>query len=264
MVVGNLGLGPGDHAEQGGLAHVGEAHQPHVRQQLQLQQHLPDLPRQARLGEPGALAGGGGEVLVAPAAVAPPGQHEVLPAGHIADDLLCLQIPHHRAPGYAYDQITAVLAGAPLALALPAVFGGVFPLVAEVHQGGHMGVHPQNNVPAPAAVPAVGTAGGHVFLPVEGHGPAAAVPGPDGDPGGVDKLIVGHVALLLCVDQPQIPAKKRRTFSRSASSGWPLLVPPTSLNGPKVLKPLQQNSPATIADLSAAAAAMDFALPRPA
>ena len=34
MVVGNLGTGVGGDGEQGGFAHVGEAHQTHIRQQL--------------------------------------------------------------------------------------------------------------------------------------------------------------------------------------------------------------------------------------
>ena len=36
VVVGDLGVRLADHAEQRGLTHVGEAHQSHVRQQLQL------------------------------------------------------------------------------------------------------------------------------------------------------------------------------------------------------------------------------------
>ena len=134
-------------------------------------------------------------MLVPPAAVAPPGQHEVLLAGHVADDLAGLQVAHHGAFGHPDHQVVPVLAGAPLALAVPAVFGGVFALVAEIHQGGHVGVHPQNDVPAAPAVPAVGAAGGHVLLPVEGHRAAAARSRPDGDAGGIDKLI-GHRDLL--------------------------------------------------------------------
>ncbi len=58
-----------------------------------------------------------------------------------------------------------------------------------------MGVHPQDDVPAAPSVSAVGAAGGHVLLPVEGHRPAAAGARPNGDAGGVDKLI-GHMGLL--------------------------------------------------------------------
>ena len=72
MVVGDLGIGPADHAEEGGFAHIGEAHQTHVRQELQLQRHLHALSGQAALGEAGRLPGGGGEMGIAPAALAAP------------------------------------------------------------------------------------------------------------------------------------------------------------------------------------------------
>ena len=40
MIVGNLGFGRTDHADQSGFAHIGEADQTHVGDQLQLQAHL--------------------------------------------------------------------------------------------------------------------------------------------------------------------------------------------------------------------------------
>ena len=97
------------------------------------------------------------------------------------------------ALGDADDQIVPVLAGAALALAVRAVFRRIFALVAKVHQGGHMGVGAEDNIPSPAAVPAVGAAGGHVLLPVEGHTAVPAVPRADSDFRGVYKLI-GHRA----------------------------------------------------------------------
>ena len=54
-----------------------------------------------------------------------------------------------------------------------------------------MGVHPQDDIAPPAAVAAVGAAGGHILLPVEGDGAVAAAARPDRDAGGVNKL-VGH------------------------------------------------------------------------
>ena len=185
VVVGNLGPRLGHHGEQRGLAHVGETHQPHVGQQLELQHHLALLAGEPRLGKPGHLAGGGGKVLVAPAAVAPPGQHKGLGRGHVADDLIGVGVPYHGAQGHLDDQILPILAGAALALAVHAVARSVFALVAEVHQGGHMAVHLEEDVSSPASVAAVGPAGGHVLLPVEGHGPVAAVAGLDGDFGGI-------------------------------------------------------------------------------
>jgi len=187
MVVGDLGPGLAHHREEGGLAHIGEAHQAHVGQQLELQNHLPLLARQARLGKAGHLPGGGGEVLVAPAPVPTPGQYKAVGLGHVADNLARLRVPHHRAAGDLDDQILPVLARAALALAVHAVGGHILALIAEVHQGGHMLVDLQNHAAAPAAVAAVGAARGHVLLPVEGHRAVAAAARLDGDAGGIYK-----------------------------------------------------------------------------
>ena len=195
VVVGDLGPGLAYHAQQGGLAHVGEAHQAHVGQELELQDHVPALAGQARLGEAGHLPGGGGEVLVAPAAVAAAGQHEAVGLGHVADDLLRLGVPHHRAPGNLDDQILPVLAGAALALAVHAVGRHVLALVPEVHQGGHVLVDLQNHAAPPAAVAAVGAAGGHVLLPVEGHRAVAAIARLHRDAGGIHKGCCHRVLL---------------------------------------------------------------------
>ena len=166
VVVGDLGLGPAHHAEEGGLAHVGKAHQPHVGQQLQLQNDLPGLAGVARLGEAGHLTGGGGEVLVAPAPPAALTEDEGLVPGDVLDDLLGLRVPDDGAPGDLQDQIGPVLAGAALAGAVHAVFRHILALIAEVHEGGHVVVGHHHHVAAPAAVAPVGAAGRHVLLPV--------------------------------------------------------------------------------------------------
>ena len=194
VVVGDLGLGPGNHAEQGGLAHVGEAHQPHVRQQLQLQHHVPALSGQAGLGEPGHLTGGGGEVLVAPAPPAPPAQDEPVGLGHVLNDLLGFGVPDNCAPGDTDDQVLPVPAGTPLARAVGPAARRVCALVAKIHQGGHMVVDLHHDVAAPAAV-------APVFLPVEGHHAVAPVPGADGDLRCIYKgcCHVGHLlTVMIC------------------------------------------------------------------
>ena len=187
VVVGDLGLCLGDHGQQGGLAHIGEAYQAHVRQQLQLQDHVVGLAGQARLGKTGHLPGGGGEVAVAPAAPAASAEDVGLTAGHVLHDLIGLRVPHQGAPGDLDDEVLAVLAGLAGPLAVGAVAGHILALVAEIHQGGHVVVHLQNDGAAPAAVTAVRSAGGHVFLPVEGDGAVAAAPRPDGDPSLIDE-----------------------------------------------------------------------------
>ena len=195
VVVRDLGLGLGDHAEEGGLAHVGEADEAHVRKELQLQDDIVALAGEARLGEAGDLAGGGGEMHIAPAAPASLTEDVGLGGGHILDDLAGLGVPHQGAPGDPDHEVLAVLAGFPGALAVHAVGGHVFALVAEVHQGGHVVIHLQDDAAAPAAVAAVRAAGGHVFLPVEGHDAVTAVAGLHGDPGLVDERAC-HIRIL--------------------------------------------------------------------
>ena len=197
VVVGDLGVGPADHAEEGGLAHVGEADEAHVRQQLQLQHHVVALAGQAALGEAGGLTGGGGEVGVAPAALAPPAEDIGLVAGHVLDNLVGLGVPDQGAPGDADGEGLAVLAALALAGAVHPLFRRIFALVAEVHQGGQVVVHLEDDVAAAAAVAAVGTAGSDIFFPVEGDAAVAAVPGPDRDPGLVNKCC-RHTGSFLC------------------------------------------------------------------
>jgi len=105
-------------------------------------------------------------------------------------------VPDHGAQGDLDDQVLPIPAGAALAGAVHAVGGHVFALIAEVHQGGHMPVHLEDHVAAPAAVAAVGSAGGHVFFPVEGHGAVASLAGFHSDFGGIHKACCHGVRLL--------------------------------------------------------------------
>ena len=179
MVVADLGLGSGGHGEDGALAHVGVAHQAHVRDGFQLHEEGVDLGLHAGLGEVGGLAGGRGEVLVAPAAAAALAEDEIVGIGHILDDLIRLQIAHDGTSGDLDDEVFAVFAAAALALPVFAVRRSIFALVAEVHQRGQVVVHTQDDGAAVAAVTAVRAARGHVFFPVKGHRAVAARAGLD-------------------------------------------------------------------------------------
>ena len=205
MVIGDLGMGLADHAEQRGLSHVGEAHQSHVRQQLQLQHHVVALAGQTGLGKAGHLPGGGGEMLVAPAAPATLAQHIGGVVGHILDDLAALGVTHQRTAGHADGQAFAVLAGLAAALPVHAVAGHIFALVAEVHQCGHIVVHLQDDGAAVAAVAAVRAARRDIFFPMERHRAVAAVAGPHGDPRLVDKSVRHAVYLAVSENLPIAP-----------------------------------------------------------
>ena len=120
-------------------------------------------------------------IAVAPAAPAPPAEDEGLAAAHVGHNLAGFGLPDQGAPGDVDGEGLAVPAGLPAPLAVGAVSGGIFALIAEVHQGGHMVVHLEDDGAAPAAVAAVGAACGDVFLPVEGDGAVAAGAGFDRD-----------------------------------------------------------------------------------
>ena len=174
VVVGNFWPCVGGDGEQCGFAHVGEAYQTYVRQQLQLQNHVPLLPLQPGLGKPGNLPGGGGVVGIAPAPTTAPGNDKVLAGGHIHDDLTGLGIPDNGAPGHVDDEIFAPFAGHFPTHAVDTGGCLILALIAEVQQSGQVVVDVEHHAAAMTAVAAVGAAGGNVFFPVEGHGAVAA------------------------------------------------------------------------------------------
>ena len=85
----------------------------------------------------------------------------------------------HGAPGYVDDQGFSPLAGHFPAHAVDTCLSSVLSLIAEVQQGGHIVVDPQDDAAAVTAVTAVRAAGCHIFFPVEGHGTIAAATAAD-------------------------------------------------------------------------------------
>ena len=86
------------------------------------------------------------------------------------------------------DEVLGVLAVAEACAALAALVGGVLALIAEVHQGGEVVVHDEDDVAAPAAVAAVRAASGHELLTMEAHCAVAALARMEPDGGDVDKI----------------------------------------------------------------------------
>ena len=140
------------------------------------------LAGQSALGKPGGLPGGGGKVGVAPAALSAAAEDIRLIAGHVLDNLVGFRVPDQGAPRDPDGKGFAVLTAFALAHAVRALLRRVFALVAEIHEGGEVVVHLQNDVAAGNAVAAVRTACGDVFFPVEGDAAIAAVASPDGNP----------------------------------------------------------------------------------
>ena len=174
-VVGDLGLGGRDAADQRRLAHVGEPDQRHVGQQLELEAQPPLLADLALLGERRGPAAVGQELGVAAAAppalggdVAVAGRHEVGEHGALA-------VAHHGPLGHGDEHVGAARAVAALAHAVGAVVGPAERLVLERQQRRHVVVGDQHDVAPAAPVASVGPALGHVRLTTEGHRAGAPV-----------------------------------------------------------------------------------------
>ena len=181
------------------------------------------LAGEARLGEAGHLPGGSGEVHVAPAAPAALAQNVGLLVAHVLDDLVGLGVPDQSTPGNADDHIRAVLAGFSGTLTVHAVGGHVLTFIAEVHQGGQIVVHLQDDGAALAAVAAVRAAGRHIFFTVERYHAIAAVAGPDRDTGFVNKRCCHETHLRffssmpgVCIPRHEKPCPRMRTPRKRA------------------------------------------------
>ncbi len=167
-IVGNLGAGRRYGGEQRALAGVGEAHEAHVGQQLQLQHHTLLDGGLAGLGVARGAVGGALEVPVAQAAAAAAQQlHELAVVGHLREVLAVFCVVHHRAAGHVDDHILAVLAEAAAGAAALAVAGEDVAAVFQGQQRPHVAVAAQDYVAAAAAVAAVGAAFGHILGAVE-------------------------------------------------------------------------------------------------
>src|SRR5699024_10916300 len=122
------------------------------------------------------------------AAAAAPGHHDRLVARDVGHDQPGLGLFENGAPGHPDDQVLGVL---PLLAGAAAVFagvGGVFALVAELHQGGEVVVRHKQDVPAAAAVAAVRPARRDELFAVEADGPVAPLAGMQPDGGGINNI----------------------------------------------------------------------------
>ena len=190
MVVGDLRLCRADAREDGGFADVGEADKPDVRQHLEFQRDLALLALRAALGKAGDLPCRRGEMPVTPAAAPAFAEDEILVGGHILDDFAALGIAHQRSGRHGNHRVLARRAVHLARLAIAAVFGNELALIAEGEQRVGALVDTQDDIAAPAAVAAVGSARGNIFFAAEGHGTVAAVPRLDIDFYMIDKHIL--------------------------------------------------------------------------
>ena len=134
------------------------------------------------------------------------------------------------AARHADDQIGAILALAAVAAAVFARSGDIFLLIAEVHQGGEVVVHLEDDRAAAAAVAAVRPAGGVVLLTVEADLAVAALAGDDLDLRNVNKHwlssfpkgVVGFY--MVCPYRAGVPRAAARGMRVAARDGRTICV----------------------------------------
>ena len=187
-VVGDLGAGGGEAADEGGFADVGEADEAGVGEEAELEAEGAFFAGAAEFVLAGGLVGGGGEVLVAAAAAAAAGDDDFfVGVGEVVDELAGGFVVDDGADGHVEGGVFAGVAAHVGAEAVAAALGFPLGVVAEVDEGvvGERAAH--KDVAAVAAVAAGGTAAGNEFFAAKGHGAVAAVAGLDTDASFIDK-----------------------------------------------------------------------------
>ena len=194
VIVCNFGACRADGADQGGLAHIGEADQANVRDHFQFQSQVHILTGQAGLGKARDLTGGGGKAGITPTAAAAFGHNNRGIAGKIRHDQAGLGFFQHGAAGHADDQVVSVLAFLAGTAAIFAIGGGILALITEIHQGGQVWVRLEHDVAAAAAIAAVRAASRDELFAVEADRAIAALAGVQPDGCDINKITgTGHV-----------------------------------------------------------------------
>jgi hypothetical protein len=121
--------------------------------------------------------GGGGEVLVAPAAPATLGGHDTLiRAREIMHQGAGFGVVQNGADRYLQYHVSPLPATAVGTLTMASALGLVLRVEAKVNQGVVPFARLHDDVAAAAAIAAGGAAAGNKFLPPEGHTAIAAIP----------------------------------------------------------------------------------------
>ena len=211
MVVCDLGPGRRNHRKKRGFPHVGEADQPHIGQQLELQQHIGLFALCPVLGKAGRLPRGGRKTGVSKTAFSSSGGKIGLAVRHVVQQKSALALPNQSSSRYADDQVLPALSGTVLPCARSAVFRGIFAVIAKIQKGGEIVVHLKDDIAACAAVSPVGAAGSDIFFPMKGDGSVSSGPRPNMDFCNVDKHGLSPSQKEILV--PLLPKRQRRSKS---------------------------------------------------
>ena len=174
-VVGNLGAGVGERADQRRLTGIGEADQTDIGEELQFQDHHHFLHGLAGLGVARRLVGGGAKLEVAQSAASAFEQHHDLSVfDDIAEIFAGFGIVGHGAGRYLDVAICTVTA---VAAAFAAVTGKNVAVIAQVEQRPVVAVAAEVDITPTPTIATIGAAEGLVFGAVHVHRTAAALTG---------------------------------------------------------------------------------------
>src|SRR5262249_22255057 len=113
----------------------------------------------------------------------------------VGDEQAGVEVVDHRADRDADENVGAIAAGAVAAHSVAAVLGAPVRMILEMKEGVDGVVGEQDDVAAPAAVAAIGSALGNVLLAPEAHAPIAAFARTNEDGGLVDEHGLGELRI---------------------------------------------------------------------
>ena len=178
----DLGIGRRQGGEEGRLAGVGQADEPDVGDEPELEPQLAILARLALLGVARRSMGGRREVDVAQPAAPAAGDHHPLAGGDEVRDQVAAALVEDAGPRrHGQLELGPGLAMPPRSAAAAAGTGLEVVLEAEVRQGRLPGVDAQVDRSATAAISAIRPAPRDVRFASERRGTVATVAGPDED-----------------------------------------------------------------------------------
>jgi len=188
-VVGDLGTGRGDGANEGGFAGIGKSEQSNIGKHLQL-----ELERAMLAGFPGRRFAGRAvgarfEIDIAEAPFASPREQcDLLVLGEVSERFSGFRDRDHGAGGHAQHDIIGAFAAALGTAAVLAVPRAVNAREAVFDEGIDVSVGHRIDAAAAAAVPAIGPSARHVLFAPEAHDAVAAIAGVDLDARFVDEF----------------------------------------------------------------------------
>ena len=178
MVIGHLWPGIADPGKQSGFPHIGKAHQPHIRQHLQLQLYKKLLARFSRSGKFRHLHGGGGKVHISkPSFASPKYDLPFIASGHVCNNLAAFKILNHGSLGNFNDQVLGIRSMTFSFASRLSVPCNIFFHLTKIRQGIQSFIHLEDDITSPASIASVRTSRRHIQLSAKAHMAVSALSG---------------------------------------------------------------------------------------